>query len=131
MYNFIVIDDDPANNIICKVLIKNHLNPADIKTFSTPQEGLEYIRKSYQNVVHEHQTILFLDINMPVMSGWDFLKEFEKLDKQLRDQFKIYILSSSVDDNDLKRAKENKDVIGYIVKPLTKEKVIETFKNVL
>jgi CheY-like chemotaxis protein len=64
---------------------------------------------------------LFLDINMPTMTGWEFLDEFKELPETIRKKFIIYVLSSSVDSKDLEKASENELVKNYIQKPLRKE----------
>lgn len=116
---FIVVDDDFASNTVCRIIIKRAAAGSDIQTFEYPEQGFEYISKEYlHNTVF---TVLFLDINMPVWSGWDFLDNFEKLDEKIKKQFKIYMLSSSIDPNDKKRAMDNKNVIDYIEKPISIE----------
>ena len=124
---FIVVDDDPLNNMLCTYLIKKAAKDADVKCFEYPAEGLSFISSEYSSR-DKHTTILFLDINMPEISGWDFLEEFDKLSKEIREQFIIYIVSSSVDAAELERAKANIYVKEYLSKPLNKtilEKICE------
>jgi CheY-like chemotaxis protein len=121
---FIVIDDDPLNNTICRLTIKKALGVAEVKTFTDPVEGLRYIEDQY-SVAQEGFTVLFLDINMPIMNGWEFLEKYEYLNTMVKNAIKIYILSSSVDDRDIARAHANKNIVNYLAKPITKEKVIE------
>jgi response regulator RpfG family c-di-GMP phosphodiesterase len=115
--NFIVVDDDEINNIICKSVIEIVAPNADIKTFSIAKEGFAYI--SNHSSESDIMTILFLDINMPFWSGWDFLDQFEKLEEKIKNKYLIYMLSSSLDPNDKRRALEKKYVSGFIEKPLT------------
>ena len=98
------------------------MSEAEIQTFNFPVKGFEYITKEYSNT--DNPTVLLLDINMPTWSGWDFLDNFEKLDEKIKKQFKIYMLSSSIDTNDKQRAKENKNVVNYIEKPLSEKTVL-------
>ena len=101
--------------------IKDAVVDADILDFTDPLKAFEYIcadKKSNNSIC-----VLLLDINMPIWSGWDFVDHFDKLDKKIKDRFKIYMLSSSIDNNDRQRAVENMNVVDYIEKPLTKEKV--------
>ncbi|MNL74351.1 hypothetical protein D3C87_1999770 [compost metagenome] len=58
---------------------------------------------------------------MPILSGWDFLEVFDDFDDNIKEQIKIYILSSSIDQNDKDSAASNKNISAYIEKPLTKE----------
>lgn len=118
--NFIVVDDDSVNNLICRKVI-NHVFPkADVQTFINPETALIYIKSIYSESFGK-TTILFLDINMPVLSGWDFLEEFENFETHIKEQLKIYILSSSIDYRDKDHATKNKNVCGYIEKPITKK----------
>lgn len=123
--NFIVIDDDPINNTICRITIQRTMPESDILTFLIPEEGFAYISTQY--LTTDNPTVLFLDINMPTWSGWDFLDHFEKLDEKIKEQIQIYMLSSSVDANDIKRAADNKNVQDFIEKPLTIQILQELF----
>jgi CheY-like chemotaxis protein len=69
--------------------------------------------------------LIFLDIMMPVANGFDFLDEFKQLPGQVINKTKIVMLSSTLDENDIKRAKENKFVKFLIRKPLTLEKLTD------
>jgi CheY-like chemotaxis protein len=120
-FRFIIIDNDPVNNLLCGLAIQDAVVDADILAFTNPLKAFEYI--STYNESNKRMNILLLDINMPIWSGWDFADQFEKLDEKIKTRFKIYILSSSIDNNDKRRAVENKNVADYIEKPLTEEKV--------
>jgi response regulator RpfG family c-di-GMP phosphodiesterase len=65
---------------------------------------------------------------MPTWSGWDFLDKFEMLDAQIKNQIKVYMLSSSVDPKDMEKAKANSNVVDYIVKPLNRD-IVEKIIN--
>ena len=119
---FIVIDDDEFTNKICTVTLEKIDKNADIKTFLNPIEGFNHICDTYSQPDNA-TAILFLDLNMPIMNGWEFLDRFDTLDETTKQRVKIYILSSSVDKRDIERAKGNKNVIHYLVKPLTKETI--------
>jgi response regulator RpfG family c-di-GMP phosphodiesterase len=118
---FVVIDDDRINNMLCTIVIGKVASNCEIKTFESPEEGLEYFRKGYTD--NGVPTVLFLDINMPTWSGWDYLYNFDMLEKDIKDQVIIFMLSSSVDPSDKQRAVENKNVTGYLEKPITTEKI--------
>ncbi len=118
---FIIVDNDPVNNLLCSLAIKDAAENADILAFTDPLKAFEYI-STYSESTNS-VNILLLDINMPIWSGWDFADHFEKLDEQIKKRFRIYMLSSSIDNDDKLRAVENKNVVDYIEKPLTEEKV--------
>ena len=121
---FIVIDDDPLNNTICRLTIQKSLGNVDVKTFTDAKEGLDYIASEYAKDDGNSfyvSAILFLDINMPIMNGWQFLEKYESLNNNLKSHIKVYILSSSVDERDIERANANKNIVQYLAKPIRKE----------
>lgn len=120
----VIIDDDRLNNLICKKLIEivsGDIAPT-VVDFTSPELGLHYISDSCSTMNGNHVTLL-LDLNMPNMSGWDFLVEFEKLDEHCKAAFTVFIVSSSHDPIDHRRAALNPNVKDFIVKPLTKDVV--------
>jgi response regulator RpfG family c-di-GMP phosphodiesterase len=116
---FILIDDDPMNNLICKLTIEMTLGQTDVKAFVNPESGLEYIQTYFSDSTNEVSALLLLDINMPIMSGWEFLEMFDNLSFEVKDRVKICILSSSIDERDKERSYANKNVLDFLVKPLT------------
>ncbi len=119
--NFIIIDDDEANNMLCRIIIKQAIGVADVETFSYAREGLDYIKNTFADTTPGVKAVLFLDINMPEMDGWEFLKQFDTLTEDIKSQLRLFILSSSANENDKRKSKENKYMWNYIVKPLRKE----------
>lgn len=126
LVSFIVIDDDPLNNTICRLTIKKALGVTDVKTFTDPLEGLQYVTEQYPETIDNSKlTFLFLDINMPIMNGWEFLEKYDLLSAAIKDSIKLYILSSSVDDRDIEKANADKNIVTYLAKPITKEIITE------
>ncbi len=115
---FIVIDDDPINNLLCTKFIRAVFPEADIKTFTSPVSGLEYINSMQHSELIGKRTLL-LDINMPFMSGWEFLEKMSDLPQSLTDHLTVYILSSSIAILDKSQADSYPMVAGFIEKPLT------------
>jgi CheY-like chemotaxis protein len=120
---FVVIDDDALNNKICRACIEKIFKDAPVATFTDPRLGFEHIETEFSSDAHDDIGILFLDINMPIMNGWEFMELFDKLDSSIRQRVKVYILSSSVDKRDMERAQANKNIVYYLIKPLTKETI--------
>lgn len=73
----------------------------------------------------EETDLILLDINMPILDGFGFLKGFPELDHQLTKQAKVVILTSSMNLEDKKRSSASPYVVGYLNKPLTEEKLAE------
>ena len=120
MSKILLIEDNKTTNFISKLALKS----VGIETVDEVFNGMEacqYLQKICPDVI-------FLDLNMPVMDGWEFLEEIEI--KQICRGVKIAILTSSRHPNDIKRSKFYPSVIAYLEKPLTKEK-IETVRNTL
>jgi len=125
--NFILlIDDDPINNFL-NVRLLDSLSVADeVKVCMNGLEALEFLNRLSQQNDHFPDLIL-LDINMPVLDGFEFLKAFNELEISKHDAIKIVMLTTSSALSDIKKI----DNMGYEVinKPLTEEKINKIFKN--
>ena len=122
-WKFILVDDDDFTNLVNDMILKDALGEkVVVESFEKPEEALEFIQKTY--VENSDHTILFLDINMPRINGWGFLERYEKFSEAVKSRINIYILSSSVDPRDVRRAEENKNVLGFLSKPLSTETII-------
>ncbi|MBS1493727.1 MAG: response regulator [Bacteroidetes bacterium] len=127
----LLVDDDSICNSINKLLISKKIlkegrNDTFILAYTEPVEGMKFLsnaldQKSYGKI------IILLDINMPIMTGWEFLEEYAKL-SQNETEVKVYILTSSVNYSDIERAKANEYVEDFISKPITSKNLDELFK---
>ncbi len=124
---FMVVDDDSLNNMLCELGLRRFSPTVDIKTFIKPELALQFINESYSASESNISTVLFLDINMPVLTGWDFLDIFKEFSPEIKQQFIIYILSSSIDERDREKAETNPLVKGFLSKPLTTEIINSIF----
>jgi len=113
-----IIDDDATSNMICKMIIKKVLPDIEVTDILHPQRGMDYIKDNFKE--NSLPICLLLDINMPDWSGWDFLDHFIELPDYIKNKFTIYMLSSSVNKEDLQKAATNTYVKDYIEKPLSK-----------
>lgn len=116
---YIVVDDDVTSNMICEFMIKRLDREADIKMFAVPEEGLTFLKTEFSSRSKSEtlSTVLFLDVNMPSMTGWEFLDEFLQFNEWVKVPFTIYILSSSIEDF-TKEAKIYPFIQGFLSKPL-------------
>ena len=111
-----LVEDDPASVYWMKYKIKEANFCENLIVYSNGKEALEGLQ-SIMSRGDKLPEIIFLDLNMPVMDGWEFLDEFTgtKTDAQIL----IYIVTSSINQDDFIRAKKYETVSGYIVKPIT------------
>ncbi len=112
-----LVDDDPINNLINKRLISKTGISHHIKEFLGGEDALT----SLKDVQEADHLLIFLDINMPVLNGWEFLNKYLEYFPNRKDR--IIILSSSIDFQDRQRAQEYQIVAGFLEKPLTLEKI--------
>jgi CheY-like chemotaxis protein len=116
--NVIVVDDDSINNFITKRVIMEGSPNANVMTFTDPEQGLEYVLSIIREP-SESKAILLLDINMPKMTGWQFMEHLKKEGPVVTEKLLIYILSSSIQPEDRERAKMDLRISDYIMKPIT------------
>ena len=115
--NFIVIDDSKLDCFIAEKIIRNTGISESIKSFLQAKEALEYIMVAPPD--EEIHTIILVDIQMPVMNGFEFVEAFEKLPANIVSNYTIYIISSSINENDLNRVHNYASVKQFLNKPLT------------
>ena len=122
-----IIDDDPIYQIITKKIIKKTETKKEIISFSNGAEAIE----AFVSNVHKPDAlpnIILLDIDMPVMDGWDFMASFERIKPMISKKIVIYIVSSSIADSDKEKAKTFEGISGYFSKPLTLENFLKIEK---
>lgn len=119
----LLIDDDEATNYINKKLIIKAAITEKIDVVLNGKEALAYLtntgKYASQGEDYPKPMLIFLDINMPVMDGWEFLTEYEQLPEHLKAQIIIVMLTSSNNPDDLKRAQSLDTRLGFKNKPLS------------
>jgi CheY-like chemotaxis protein len=120
---YIMVDDDAINNMLCTISMKRYLGEnIEVKSFTEPEAGMEFIQKEFPDILQP--AVLLLDVNMPTMSGWEFMNEFENFPEEIKKNISVYILSSSIDEQDKQKANADKNITGFISKPLTQEVLV-------
>lgn len=112
-----VVEDDPITSSITKLIVKKNLQFHEVQTHANGQRALDCLMAALRNEAAVPDLIL-LDLNMPMMDGWEFLDAFGRL--PLAMDVCVFILTSSINPDDINKAKYYKEVRGYFSKPLDK-----------
>jgi CheY-like chemotaxis protein len=124
-----VIDDSATDRYIAEYYLRKCFIAAHVIMQASAIEGLEYLRQFAENS-EELPEILFLDIRMPLMDGFEFLSEYEKLPSSVHEYCIVIMVSSSIDPGDIALIKENRFIKKFINKPINKDKLIELCASV-
>lgn len=125
LYNVCLIDDDKIYQFTSRKILESTGLAKNILSFFNGSEAMGFFKESVEKGQQELPDVIFLDINMPVMNGWQFLDEYHKMMEQFKKPIYIYMVSSSVDDCDIQRSREYSGVTDYIIKPINKIKYEE------
>ncbi len=119
---FLLIEDNLIDQLVIKQLFKKVLFIEDIHVANNGKEGIEWLEKNargYQSIV------IILDVQMPVMNGFEFLEKYADLEKDIKKENQIYVLSSTLDPDEIQKISESRYVTDFLGKPFP----IEEFRN--
>ena len=116
-YNICVINDDDIYQFTITKILESIKLSKKILLFSDGEEALDFMVDNLYND-DKLPDIIFLDNNMPIMDGFQFMEEYVEIKHKLNKKIVIYMVSSSVDPVDIAKAKEISDVSDYIIKPI-------------
>ena len=125
--NLYLVDDDDIYVFLTRKMIAETHMANHIEVFNNGQDALDFLSGTKDQTLLPE--IIFLDLFMPVMDGWEFLEEFALLKPKLNKKITIYVTSSSISPHDMLRAKSISDVTDYVIKPITKEMFLELLRN--
>lgn len=135
VYCTLLIDDEEPINYLHELIIEQTGCVGSIFAEESATQALnniknkEYCKKCTEKCSSEQFNVIFLDINMPGMNGWEFLEEYKKLDKNLRQQTKLIMLTTSLDPDDREKAEALPEISEFRSKPLTKGMLEEICEN--
>jgi CheY-like chemotaxis protein len=115
-----IIDDNNIDLYITKrLIIKNNFGK-EVLEYNAASDALKYLQDNQDNIPML-PLIIFIDIYMPAMSGFEFLEAYDKLPATLKKYCKVYIISSTIDEYDIERSRLDKNLTAFQVKPITKQ----------
>ncbi|MEM9981814.1 MAG: response regulator, partial [Bacteroidota bacterium] len=115
-----IIDDDSIFLYSLQKLLTNFDFAKEVKTFVDAEEAIIFF-EDHANQPTLLPELIFLDIAMPMMSGWEFLQDFEVLYHQISKKMDLFVVSSSISKLDIEKAKSYPVVVDYITKPITSQ----------
>ncbi|MEM1220666.1 MAG: response regulator [Bacteroidota bacterium] len=124
----VLVDDDEPTNFIHKIIIEETNCCKEIIVCEDGRSALQTLQDRYtRNLTLPN--IVFLDINMPGMNGWQFLDKYQVLDSMLRKEIVVVMLSTSKNPDDLRKANEHPSVASFCNKPLSEEMIFSLLER--
>jgi CheY-like chemotaxis protein len=129
----LLIDDDEPTNFLNQMVIENAGCTRHIEIAPSGELALRYLDNSNgsadKNNKYPHPDLIFLDINMPAMNGWEFLKEYDDREDEQKGNTVIIMLTTSLNPDDQLKAKEDSCITGFENKPLTEKKLDDLLRK--
>lgn len=127
----LLVDDGRGTNALNKRLLVDMGVVEKVSTVVNGQLALDYLTTKNEDDQYPTPDVIFLDINMPVMDGYQFLNHYNDLETVNKSKMSIFMLTTSVSKADMEKATSYSTVKGYQIKPLTKEKINDIINQVI
>ncbi len=119
----LLIDDDEPTNFLSKMLVEDSGCAEHVEVMQSGEEALLYLTKASKGRKLAQPQLIFLDINMPAMNGWEFLARYNELDPEHKAEIVVVMLTTSLNPDDKLKANDLPEISGFESKPLTREKL--------
>jgi CheY-like chemotaxis protein len=129
----LLIDDDEPTNFLSRMIVSRANCAEDIQVATSGEKALKYLTSKREEDAemntYPRPDLIFLDINMPAMNGWEFLEKYNELEKEHKGNIVIIMLTTSLNPDDHKRSSQISAVAGFENKPLTAVKLDQVLKK--
>ncbi|GAA3767418.1 response regulator [Flavobacterium ginsengiterrae] len=122
----LLIEDNLIDQLVTKQLLKKVLDINQVFIANNGLEGLQWIIK---NKKAKQKLVILLDIQMPIMNGFEFLDIFQTLNTEIQDETQIYVVSSTLDSDEIEQIRKNEFVEDFLNKPIPVEELKKQFLN--
>ncbi len=123
-----IVDDDEVHQFTLKKQIEFTKLAEEVRIFPDGEEAILFFEENAANP-EMLPDVLFLDINMPIMDGWDFTSQYIQIKETLSKETAIFMVSSSIREEDIRRAKNIPEIADYIVKPISSQTLMNLIQN--
>lgn len=124
MKTIFLIDDDPVFVYLTRRIIHSVDSECTIREFADGELAMHELQAICDGR-GEPPDIIFVDLSMPVMDGWDFLKEYDQLSPRIGKKIQVFIVSSSISPQEVERSRTFRSVIDFLIKPVAKGKIAD------
>ena len=125
----LIVDDNEIDALVCSRLIKKLRPDSQVTTLHSAPEALSYLKDAVLTQPEKIPDLIILDLYMPLMNGWFFLKEYLRFASNINKHVVILIASSNGYERDFKQMRDFKQISGYIGKPFTIDKMMKITKK--
>ena len=123
-----VVDDDEVFQLIIRKQIEMNDLKCEIVQFLNGKDILDFLIENHDNQ-QDLPDIIMLDVNMPIMDGWEFLDTYRDLSPDIRKKIRLYMVTSSVIQSDIDKAKRDKNILRFISKPISNKQLSEILSD--
>ena len=124
MRKIAVIDDDDVFQLIIRKQIEMNNFDYEILNFSNGQDAINFLNQNIDNR-NLLPDLIMLDVNMPIKDGWEFLEEYQLLNDEIKSSISLYMVTSSVIQSDIDKARKDENILAFISKPITNKQLKE------